>query len=521
MTGPPAGVSAPLLTGERRTAQGRLERLLEANRMIIGELSLPAVLQRIAQVAQDLVGARSAALGVIGDDGRVRELIQLGPGAATTATFMDLPLGRGVPGSLGVALGSRNTVYGHLHLRSNRGEGFTAEDEDLLLALAGTAGVAIENARLQEESVRREAWLQASADVSGVLLSPGGDRDPLQLIVNMTRLLADADVATLVLPVDPGLLRVAVAAGDGEAELRGMEYPLPDTLVALALDTGRGVRVGALEQQQGYNVHLSRVVEVGPVMAVPLVGAAGPRGAIMLGRRAGRRNFTTADQDMAEVFANHAALARELVEARGNQQRLAVLEDRDRIARDLHDHVIQRLFATGLSVQSLALQTDDPVAAARLDRVVGDLDKTIEQVRTSIFQLQAGETGDPGLRTAVLAVVGQLVPTLGCAPSVRFTGPVETLIHGSVIGEIEAVTREGLTNVAKHAGASRVSLEVSAAAGWLSLRIVDDGVGLQDPHRSSGLDNLRHRAASLGGSSLIEDRPEGGTTLTWTIPIPD
>jgi len=483
---------------------------------------MAAVLQRITEAAKDLVGARSAALGVIGDDGRVRELVQVGAGAATPATFVRRPLGRGVSGSLGVAIRSRETVFGHLQLRSNRGEGFTAEDEDLLLALAATAGVAVENARLHEESARREAWLQASADISGVLLSPGGDRDPLQLIVNVTRLLADADVATLVLPVDdPGLLRVAVAAGDGEAELRGMVYPLPDTLVALALDTGRGVRVGALEQQQGYTVHLSEVVEVGPVMAVPLVGAAGPHGAIMLGRRAGRRNFTTADQDMAEAFANHAALARELVEARANHQRLAVLEDRDRIARDLHDHVIQRLFATGLSVQSLALQTDDPVAAARLERVVSDLDKTTEQVRTTIFQLQAGESGDPGLRTAVLAVVSQVATTLRSVPSVRFTGPVETLIHGSVIGEIEAVTREGLTNVAKHAGASRVSLEVSAAAGWLSLRIADDGVGLQDSRRSSGLDNLRHRAASLGGSSLIEDRPEGGTMLTWTIPIPD
>ena len=480
------------------------------------------VLQQITQVAKDLVGARSAALGVMSDDGRVRELIQLGPGAATTATFTELPLGRGRPGSLGVAIRSRNAVYGHLQLRSNRGEAFTPEDEDLLLALATTAGIAVENARLQEESVRREAWLQASADVSGVLLSPGGDRDPLQLIVNIIRLLADADVATLVLPVDdPGLLRVAVAAGESEAELRGMVYPMPDTLVALALETGRGVRVGALEQKQGYTVHVSRFVDVGPVMAVPLVGSGGPHGAIMLGRRVGRRNFTSADQDMAEVFANHAALARELVEARANQQRLAVLEDRDRIARDLHDHVIQRLFAAGLTVQSLALQSDDRVAAARMNRVVRDLDETIGQVRNTIFQLQAGELRDPGLRAAVLAVVGQVTTALGVTPAVRFSGPVDTLIHGSVIGEIEAVTREGLTNVAKHAEASHVSLELSAAGGWLSLRIVDDGIGLQDSGRSSGLDNLRHRAASLGGSARIENGLDGGTVLTWTIPIPD
>ena len=183
--------------------------------------------------------------------------------------------------------------------------------------MAATAGIAIENARLYEESARREQWLQASAEISGVLLSPGGDRDPLQLILNRIKELADADVATLVVPVDdPSRLRVAVATGDGEAELRGMEYPTQDTLVALAMDTGRGVRVGALERQQGYTVHLSQVVDVGPVMAVPLMGDAGPHGAIMLGRRSGRRNFTTADLDLAEVFANQAALVRELVEAR-------------------------------------------------------------------------------------------------------------------------------------------------------------------------------------------------------------
>ena len=161
---------------------------------------------------------------------------------------------------------------------------FTAEDEELVLALAATAGIAIENARLYEESPTSEQWLQASAEISGVLLSPAGDRDPLQLIVDTIKRLADADVATLVVPVDdPGLLRVAVAAGDGEAELRGMEYPLDDTLVALAMDTGRGVRVGVLEQQQGYTVHLSQVVDVGAGDGGPAVGDAGPHGAIMSG----------------------------------------------------------------------------------------------------------------------------------------------------------------------------------------------------------------------------------------------
>jgi signal transduction histidine kinase len=537
-------------TGGTSTAEQRLERLLAANRAIVGELSLPTVLRRVVEAARDLVGAHYAALGVIGEDGRLQEFIHLGADSDAVASISDLPQGLGVVGVLigdplairlpatsddarftdfppmeaflGVPIRSRNSAYGNLYLTGRPDGEFTAEDEKLVLAMAATAGIAIENARLYEESARREQWLEASAEISGVLLSPGGDRDPLQLILNRIKELADADVATLVVPVDDsGLLRVAVATGDGEAALRGMEYPTQDTLVALAMDTGRGVRVGALERQQGYTVHLSQVVDVGPVMAVPLMGDAGPHGAIMLGRRSGRRNFTTADLDLAEVFANQAALVRELVEARANQQRLAVLEDRDRIARDLHDHVIQRLYAAGLNAQSLAALTDDPAATARLDRLVSDLDDTIGQIRTSIFHLQAGEAGDPGLRVAILAVVGQVAPGLGFAPAVRFAGPVDTLVHGSVIGEIEAVSREGLTNVAKHAQASQVAVEVSADRGLLSVRISDDGVGMRRPVRSSGLGNLRQRAEGRGGSLTIEARPGGGTVLTWTIPIPD
>ena len=175
-------------------------------------------------------------------------------------------------------------------------------------ALAATAGIAIENARLYEESGRREQWLQASAEISGASCRRGGNRDPLQLIVNRMKVLADADVATLVVPLaNTDLLRVAVATGEGEAELRGMEYSPHDTLVALAMDTGRGVRLGSLEQQQGYTVHLSRAVDVGAVMAVPLSGHAGPQGAIMMGRRRGRRDFTAAERDMADAFAGYAA----------------------------------------------------------------------------------------------------------------------------------------------------------------------------------------------------------------------
>jgi signal transduction histidine kinase len=535
------------------SAQQRLRQLISANRAIISsELSLPAVLHTIVAAARDLIGARYAALGVIAADGSLEQFIHSGMSESIVESIGALPKGKGLLGALiadpepirlpkisddprssgfptghppmdsflGVPIRSRNEVFGNLYLTGPRGGEFTGEDEELLLALASTAGVAIENARLYEESQTRQQWLLASAEIGSVLLSPDGDRHPLQLIVDAVKRLADADVVTLVVPADDaGMLRVAVAAGEGQAELRGLHYPVDDTLVALAMDTGRGVRVGSLDHDQQYRVHLSRAVDVGAVMAVPLSGAAGPQGAIMAGRRKGRQN-TTADLDMAEVFANHAAIARELVEARGGQQRLAVLEDRARIARDLHDHVIQRLFAAGLSVQSVATVLGDTDIGVRLGRIVADIDDTIRQVRTSIFQLDSVDEVGSGARTAVLAVVGQVTPTLGFEPAVRFDGPVDTLVPEVVLQDIRAVVGEALTNVVKHANATEVTVQLSVADGILSVTVLDNGIGLSQSSRRSGLANLERRAEHLDGTLEIDAGQEGGTTLRWTIPMP-
>lgn len=535
-------------------AAARLRKLLAANRAIVGDLDLPGVLRRIVDAARDLAGARYAALGVIAADGSLEQFVHVGMSADAVATIGELPKGRGLLGALiqdphpirlasiaddtrssglppghppmdgflGVPIRSRDEVYGNLYLTSHEGSSFTAEDEELVLALAATAGIAIENARLYEESHRRERWLRASGEISGELLSPGGDRDPLQLIVDNVLELAGADVVTLVVPVPQSeLLRVAVAAGAGQAGLRGLEYPNGDTLVGMAMETGRGVRVGSLDDEQGYHVHLSRAVDVGAVLAVPLAGRGGSQGAIVAVRIRGRPNFTTGDLDMAESFAVHAAVARELVEAREVQQRLAVLEDRDRIARDLHDHVIQRLFATGLSVQSLAGRSEESFDPT-VSRIVQDIDDTIRQVRTTIFQLHR-TTPEPGLRTAVLAVAQQVTPLLGFAPSVLFSGPVDTVSTATVTHEVEAVVREGLTNSAKHAGATEVVVDIRVIAHQLRVDLSDNGCGITDSDHRSGLDNLGRRAEHLGGTLTIDaptrtpDRK--GTRLRWSIPL--
>jgi GAF domain-containing protein len=405
------------------TAQQRLRRLLTANRSIVQELSLPAVLHRIVDTARDVAGARYAALGVIGADGLLEQFLHVGLEEEAVREIGELPKGRGVLGALiedpkpirltriaddlrssgfpdghppmttflGVPIRSREAVFGNLYLTDRIDGGpFTAEDEELVLALAATAGIAIENARLYEESRRRQEWLRASGEISRQLLDPEAEHaDTLHRVAASVKRLASADVVTLVRPADddPGQLEVVVATGAAERELVGLRYPNVDSIAWQAMQEGHGIRLEAVDQQPGVFLHLRPYVPVGQAMALPLRGETGPRGAIVAGRIIPHPPFTDADLDMAETFAGQAAIALELSDARADQQRLGVLEDRDRIARDLHDHVIQRLFAAGLSLQSIATTANDEVVEQRLSRTVDELDETIRQIRTTIFAL--------------------------------------------------------------------------------------------------------------------------------------
>jgi signal transduction histidine kinase len=231
---------------------------------------------------------------------------------------------------------------------------------------------------------------------------------------------------------------------------------------------------------------------------------------------------------MATTFANHATLALELADGRADQQRVALLEDRDRIARDLHDHVIQRLFASGLSVQSIASSLGSDPRGLRLAQIVSDIDDTISQIRTSIFELRGPlgpETGTA--RSQLLAVVAEVSPLLGFDPQVRFGGPIDSVVPDELVLDLTAVLREALTNVARHARATRVELEITATAGEVTLSVVDNGIGLGDTSRRSGLANLSGRAEQRGGSLVLAaatppDRSpliKKGTRLQWTVPI--
>jgi signal transduction histidine kinase len=550
-----------------RAAHSRLRGLLRANNMIIGDLALPVVLRRIVEAACQLVHARYGALGVVAPDGSgLDQFIHVGMDPELVGRIGQLPAGKGLLGALiedphpirlraiaedersvgfpeghppmdsflGVPIRVRDAVFGNLYLACREGGEFTEEDQELVSSLAGTAGVAIENARLFEQARRRQGWLQASTDITQQLLASEGE-EPLRVIAWRTQQMADADAVTVVLPVaGTDQLMVEVATGAGAEQMTALSYPMAGTLSVHVLETGVAALVADMTAEQEYTVHLSEVVPIGALMALPLAGSHGTRGVLLVARLAGRPRFTDADLEMATTFANHAAIALELADARADQQRVLLLEDRDRIARDLHDHVIQRLFGAGLTVESVAASLRDSAAGEQLGQVVGDIDDTIRQIRTSIFRLRGPiAVGTSHVRIRLMDLIGEVTPLLGFEPQVTFSGSVELLITDEVLEDLEAVLREGLTNVGRHAQASQAQVAVVVGSGELRVEIIDNGIGLGRTTRRSGLANLRHRAEGRGGQFELvspvqhpvhatagdtSNRREG-TLLRWRIPL--
>jgi signal transduction histidine kinase len=536
--------------GEVVAARDGLRKLLTANDSIMGELSLPSVLRRVVESACELTDARFGALGVIAADGSLEQFIHVGIDPADVPAIGPLPKGHGLLGALiahpepinltdlsadprssgfpahhppmssflGVPIKLRDEVYGNLYLTESKSGGFTKEDAELAVSLAGTAAIAIENARLFRDSQRRQDWLEASTSITRRLLTKPVE-NALTDIAEQVLVLAGADVVIVVLPVgDQKQLRIEVATGAGATDLAGRTYPDNGTLSQAAIETGQAIRIASANSAQDLRVHISDVVKVGPVIALPLTGSGLPRGALLAARLTGSSAFSLAELDMAATFAGHAAVALELADARAVGDRLMLLEDRDRIARDLHDHVIQRLFAAGLTVQSV-LSGRIPDSADRLSRVVDDIDETIRQIRTSIFALQTQPTGAVSIRAQLLKTLDEVAMTMDNDPRMRFSGAIDTLVEPEILDDLQAVLRESLTNAARHAKASSIEVEVRIVEGWLTLEVIDDGIGIGVPVRSSGLANLEHRALQRGGRFRASPGPVCGTILSWTIPL--
>ena len=525
-------------------AQGRLRGLLRANALVAGTLSLPVVLRQIVRAARDLLGARYAALGVLGRDGELEQFVHAGMNDELVKKVGELPRGRGIlgllirepvpirlsdlnahpasagfppghppmTGFLGVPVRIGEEVFGNLYLTErSRGGEFTAEDEHLAIALAAAAGAAISNARRFAESEQRRRWLDASGELTPLLLS-GQPGQPDMLITKHAAAAAEADFATLAAPYGADQVIVTGATGAVAANLMNRTAPLAESLAGQAILTGKPSLVAGDRREAATD---ALDADTGPLMIVPLAAGDQVRGALMLGRLAGRPGFTETDLDMAASFAGHAAVALELARARADQITLARMEDHDRIAGDLHDHVIQELFALGMTLQSHATRAD-PATAERTNGYVDTLDEVITKIRTSIFGLRQPCHAPAGLPGRLLEIVEEHTPQLGFTADISFAGRVDLNMNTALADDILAVTREALSNCARHAHATAISVSLALQDGLITMDITDNGRGPGTPARSSGLTNMRRRAERNGGSFQLTAPGSGGTHLTWT-----
>jgi signal transduction histidine kinase len=246
-------------------------------------------------------------------------------------------------------------------------------------------------------------------------------------------------------------------------------------------------------------------------------------GNLYLTEKAGGEVFTDVDEELAIGLAAAAGVAIENTRLNERVREVTVLEDRERIARDLHDTVIQRLFATGLQLQGAARLAQRPEVTERIQQAVDDLDVTVRHIRSVIFKLQPLDVAGRAVRRDVLNVVGEQGNALGFDPVVRFDGPVDAAVDDDVAEHLLNVVREALSNVARHARATRVDLTLIVADDAIELSVTDDGVGLAetgDGQNGHGLRNMRDRAKRLGGTFEVAPVDGGpGTRLVWRVPI--
>ena len=533
----------------------RLQALLQAVVSIGSLLDLTDVLDRIVETAAELADAKYAALGVLDPNGesRLSQFVTVGIDDEVRGQIGDLPHGRGVLGVLikeprairladlsehpasygfpanhppmhtflGVPITVRGEAFGNLYLTEKRDGGeFTEADEQVVTALASAAGLAVQNARLYEQARLRQQWLEAASAIQTRLLAGSAPSAVLPDLVASARQLADADLAYLALPVGDGTLRVEAVDGEAGSQLRDGVIG-EESLAATVMLEGAPLAVADAQNDSRVWKGLTDAAAVTSVVYVPLGAAESALGTLVVARVGDRPAFGPETTRLVETFAGQAAIALRLGAAAADREQLAVLGDRDRIARDLHDLVIQRLFATGMALEGAIRGMQPPEKVDRVRQAVDDLDATIKEIRTSIFALQqpAPHAGE-GVRQAVLQAVGASRASLGFDADVVFHGPVDTLVPSAIAEQMLAVLREALSNVARHAAATAASVVIAADPLTVELIVTDNGKGLPASGRRSGLGNLAKRAADLNGEFTAEAVVDGGTRVRWSVPLP-
>ena len=541
---------------EMLDSQDRLRSLLDAVVSIGTDLDLNSALDRIVHAACELSGARYGALGVLRPDGeRLASFITYGVTAEQIEAIGPYPEGHGILGQLidhpeplrlhdlaehprsfgfpahhppmrtflGVPVRVRDNVFGNLYLTEKRdGADFTADDEQVVTALAAAAGVVIDNARLYADTESKRRWHEATAEITALLLGDFEARDALQLIARRAKEVTGGHVAAVLL-VDGEELVLEAVDGPGMDEFAGTRFVADHPLVRDVLDESHSVvieNLARMAKERGDIPVTPAIEQLGRAVMVPLPEGARTSGGILV--VAAHRDMLLGGGDesteLITSFANHATLALDRAQAQQDLASLAVLEDRDRIARDLHDLVIQRLFATGLQLQGM-YRMARPEVQERLSRAVEDIDATIRDLRAAIFELQQQPGSRSSLRTEIRGLVDDYTTTLGFAPELVLRGPLDSVVPANVRPQILATVREGLSNVVRHARASVVRVEVEVTGRDVVARITDDGVGITTNGRQSGLRNLQERAGTLGGAVRVEKAEPHGTVLELRAPL--
>lgn len=511
-------------------------------------------LRQIVHAAVDLVDARYGALGVLGADGLLTEFVYVGIDDDTRELIGPLPTGHGVlgvvidaakplrlddlsrhPGSvgfpanhppmrtfLGVPVRARGEVFGRLYLtEKNNGRPFTDDDQVVVGALAAVAGVAVDNSRRYEDARRRQRWLEAISEVTTELLGGTDPTDVLKLIASRALELTAADYTVVALPADPDAalaevdeLTVAVCAGLDSDTITGTKIPISGSTsgAVFADHVPRNVSSLAFDLAAGLGV------EFGPALALPLGAGDSISGVLLVMRAPGSTAFDEHELQVVSSFADQAALALRQAESQAARRELEVFADRDRIARELHDQVIQRLFAIGLAMQGTHRRAKSTGVADRLVDHIDQLHEVIQDIRTAIFDLQTDMGDTPNLRSRLHDVITGLTAEEPLRTTIRMSGPLD-VVPEELAAHAEAVVREAVSNAVRHARASELTITVSVEDD-LVIDVTDNGVGMPAMVARSGLYNLQQRAGDVGGSCDVVRPADGGTQVVWAAPMP-
>jgi signal transduction histidine kinase len=531
----------------------RNEMLLEAGFALASELSLEAVLERIVELAVQVTGARYGALGVLGPQGEISRFITKGVSPEERQMIGHPPIGRGVLGVLihdprplrlpevsrhpesvgfpsnhppmksflGAPVTARGRIFGNIYLTEKQEAlEFDDEDERSLLVLATQAGIAVENARLHEEAHQRERRLDAVREIATEILRGADSQQVLALVARRAREMVGADLATIAIGGTHGL-QLVVADGAHADALRGTEFPVAGSASGEVLKTGKPLVLEDASSDDRAYQPVMRLGEIGPAMFVPLVAAERTSGSLAVCNLLGGRVFNQDDLTLVETFADQASVALEYARFQGELRRLAVLDDRERIAKELHDGAIQSLFAVGMGLQVTAQLSGDPRMEERLEKASEEVDRVIRDLRNYIFGLRPGILADRQLDQALRHLAEDFQTRSGVTTVIDVDERVAAEL-ASRAGDVVQLAREALSNVVRHADAATCRLSLIRRDGNALLEIDDDGKGFDpetDKGTGQGLRNLGERAASMGGEMAIASTPGQGATVHITIPL--